>query len=167
MEPAAPPAPARKAHVRSGLKFRNPVAFEFELYPSGLGKGIPKDHPVRALAKRIEELDLSKLMDAYDKKGGIPYHPAHMLAVVIFGISQGVRSERDLQECCLFDIRYRYLAGGHTPDDRSFGRFLIRVAPYLDELLAQTRKAARKMGMGRFQRGGARRHEDGGRLFSA
>ena len=145
----APPVPARKPHVRSGLKFRNPLEFEFELYPAALGAGIPKDHPVRALAKRIEKLDLSKLLEVYDKKGGIPYHPAHMLAVVIFGISQGIRGERDLQECCLFDIRYRYLAGGHTPDDRSFGRFLIRVAPYLDELLAETRKAARKEGMGR------------------
>lgn len=96
---------------------------------------IPLDHPVRRLRALLESLDLSFLESLYDVKGGIAYDPRKMLGVVLYGIGDGVRSSRQLEEHCRFDNRYRYLMEGQTPDDRTFGRFLERLSDSPEELL--------------------------------
>ena len=96
---------------------------------------IPLDHPVRGLRSLLESLDLSFLESLYDVKGGIAYDPRKMLGVVLYGIGDGVRSSRQLEEHCRFDNRYRFLMEGQTPDDRTFGRFLERLTEDPETLL--------------------------------
>src|ERR1035438_8521846 len=124
-----------KWHGRPGLKFREPV--EFELFPRHVEEGIPEGHVARTIKAAVDEMDLELLERTYSHKGGYPYDPRLLLAAVLFGMTDGVREATELQEHCLYDARYRFLMGGHTPDDRTFGRFLDRVEPFLSDLLGQ------------------------------
>jgi transposase len=120
---------------RMGAKFRDPI--EFELFPSHLCDEIPEGHLARQIASVVSQLDLGLLTRTYHRKGGYPYDPRLLLATVLFGMTDGVRESRRLEEHCRYDLRYRFLMQGHQPDDRTFGRFLVRIEPFVEELLAQ------------------------------
>src|ERR1035438_4273203 len=134
MIPAEEIAP-RGRRERAGVKFREPM--EFELFPRHVEECIPEGHVARTMKVAVEEMDLGQLKRTYSHKGGYPYDPRLLLATVLFGMTDGVREATELQEHCLYDARYRFLMGGHTPDDRTFGRFLDRVEPFLSDLLGQ------------------------------
>ncbi len=136
--------PSRSA--RSGPKFREPL--EFELFPAHPSSDIPEDHLVRKIWASVCRLDLSRLKKTYARKGGYPYEPEHLLAAVLYGMTEGVRSEDALAQHCIYDLRYRFLVGGHHPSASTFGRFLRRMSPFLDEILAQVIREARGKGLG-------------------
>src|SRR5579862_1440769 len=142
--PAQGPGPKGRPHVRTSLKFREPV--EFDLFPSGPGEGIPEDHEVRRLAKVFSELDLGFVHELYEPRGGVPYRPENLLATIVFGRSDGVWGGRALEEHCRYDMRYRFLMGGHIPDDRSFDRFLERIEPVADRIFKEVRRRIRADG---------------------
>ena len=142
-----PEVPARAKHVRSSRVFRS--AREWELLAWGPDAGIPPDHPVRKFAQSLSEVDLSFLEALYDVKGGVGYPPGNLLAVVFYGMSQGVVSTRALEESCLYDARYRFLMGGHAPDDRTFGRFIARIEPEADRIMKEVLRLCRKRGLSR------------------
>jgi transposase len=110
---------------KGGTVFRSPV--ESSLFPETLGARFKPDDPVRVLLRDLESMDLTPVLRSYDHRGGTPYHPLNLLAVVLFGMSKGVRSSRALEEACRYDVRFMYLMGGQEPDDRTFGRFLERM----------------------------------------
>jgi hypothetical protein len=70
-----------------------------------------------------------------------------MLAVVLYGMSCGQRTGRDLEESCRYDERFKFLIGGHTPDDRTFDRFIERVGPHIEELSRSVMALARSHGL--------------------
>jgi transposase len=119
------------------------------LFPALPGSNVPTGHPARRLKDALDAMDLSFLRRRYSHRGGYPYDPLPMLAAVLYGMTMGIRTGRDLEEACRYDDRYKLLAGGHTPDDRTFDRFIEQVGPSLDELLSEVLVLARKHGMGR------------------
>lgn len=108
-------------------------------------------HLVRALKEVIDGLDLSGVEGLYDDKGGYAYEPKAMLGVLLYGLIDGERSSRRIQEHCRFDARYRFLCGAHQPDDRTICRFRRRLAPVLPDLFAQILRIARDRGMVKMQ----------------
>jgi transposase len=146
--PACPgdPSPGTlAAHVRNGVKFREPL--NFSLFPELPGSSLPEGHLVRQIARIIASLDLGWLRRLYAHRGGVPYLPEQMLAVVLYGMTCGMRTGSDLQESCRYDDRFKFLMGGHKPDDRTFERFIDRVGPCAEELLKSVLELARGHGM--------------------
>ena len=86
------------------------------------------------LKQLVDELPDELLVRLYLPYGGVPYRPKELLAVWLFSLMEGERSTRKLQERIRWDLRYRFLAGGQRPDDRTLGRFLLRMEPALAEL---------------------------------
>ncbi len=119
-------------HVRKHRVFRKA---EPALFSDTWESLIPLDHPVRALKATLDSLDLRFLEELYGVQGGVAYDPRRLLGVVLYGIGDGVRSSRQLQEHCRFDNRYRFLMDGQTPDDRTFSRFLDRLNESPETLL--------------------------------
>lgn len=136
-----------KAHVRNGAKFRDPL--EFDLHPEVPGSSVPHNHLVRQIAWVIARLDLGWLRQMYAHRGGVAYQPEQMLGSVLYGMTCGVRTGKQLQESCLYDERFKFLMGAHKPDDRTFERFIERVGPDLQELLAEVLYLARRHSMAR------------------
>jgi IS5 family transposase len=80
-------------------------------------------------------------------KGGIPYDPVSLFSVLCFGMMQGERSSRRLEESCRFDCRYWHLSGGCRPDHTTLSRYRKRLEPLLDELMLDLTQHARKVGL--------------------
>lgn len=133
------------AHVRNGLKFREPL--NFSLFAELPGSSLPPGHLARQIAGIIAALDLGWLRRLYAHRGGVPYLPEQMLAVVLYGMTCGQRTGLDLQESCRYDERFKFLMGGHKPDDRTFERFIERIGPYSEELLKSVLALARSHGL--------------------
>ena len=131
--------------ARAGSKFRGPV--EDSLFPEVLGARVPEGHLVREIARMLSEMDLDFLTRMYSHRGGVPYQPHNLLGVVLYGMTRGHRTGRELEQECIFDDRYRFLMGGQTPDDRTFDRFIERIEPYLEKHLQKILSAARGRGM--------------------
>lgn len=119
--------------------------------PESLEDLVPSGHLVRSLKEIISSLDLSGVEDLFEDTGGYPYEPKPMLGILLFGLIDGERSSRRIQEHCEFDNRYRYLSDGSVPDDRTICRFRRRLAPVLPELFTQILKLARERGLVKMQ----------------
>jgi transposase len=102
------------------------------------------DDTVVGIQRFVDALDLGPLLRTYLRKGGHPYHPRVLLAVILLGMSEGVRSGRDLSNHCKWDARYRWFTGGEVPSARTFDRFYNRIAPFVDDLFAQLLAGARQ-----------------------
>jgi hypothetical protein len=97
-------------------------------------------------------MDLSSLGELYQDLGGVAYHPSQMLGVLLLGYMLGVTSSRDLEDRCVYDHRFIWVARGLTPDDRTIGRFRRRIAPAMDALFSAFVDLARAKGMLKLRR---------------
>jgi hypothetical protein len=132
-----------KKHARKGVPaFRKPI--NPDIFPDSLCNLIGKDHVAYRLIEALQQADLSAVMSSYGHLGGSPYHPINLIAVRIFGIMDGVTSERQLEEHCKYDVRYMFLMGGHKPDDRCFGRILARIDSHIDSIFREIMLVLRK-----------------------
>jgi len=93
--------------------------------PLSLEGLIPEDDSVRLLSRELEELDYSKLYQAYSTKGRNPaVDPKTMFKIMIYAYSQQIYSTRKIEQACRRDINFMWLlAGQKTPDHSTIGRF--------------------------------------------
>lgn len=113
------------------------------MFPSTLDSAIPEDEFCRVLAKTLPKLNLKSVYDLYKPCGGVGYFPVHLLSVVLFGLTRGMRTGKQLEECCSFD------AGGHCPDERTFERFLARIDAVVDDIMIAVLDEAGRRGLAR------------------
>jgi transposase len=68
------------------------------LLPPSLHDFVPADHLAHFVRETVRnDLDLSGVMESYDEeRGAPPYHPAMMVALLLYGYSRGVYSSRQL-----------------------------------------------------------------------
>ena len=127
-----------RPHVRDRYAFRQAKhgPSEPHLFAPSLEDEVQEDAIVVGLKRIVDELPDEVLVRLYLPYGGVPYRPKELLAVWLFSLMQGERSTRRLQERIRWDLRYRYLAGNQRPDDRTLGRFLLRMEPALAEVFA-------------------------------
>ena len=150
----------KNAHVRSSHVFRK--APEPQIFKEDLLERIPEDDICRTIKSGLEHVDLSPVLSLYKTRGGVPYHYKEMLGAILLGYAIGRRSHRDLASLCRYDLRFVYITGGLTPDDRTFGRFIQRISPVLDPLFKQVVNACAKQHQGL----GAKVAVDGTKLSS-
>ena len=105
---------------------------------------------VLRLRELIFESDLSGFLSDYSPLGRRPLHPGVMLGLIYFGIMEGKRSLRDLEDLARFDVRAWWLCGGAQPDHSTIGNFLNRFRELLTEeyFLTQARALAGKLQLG-------------------
>lgn len=99
------------------------------------------DHPVWTVIDVVEGLDLSTVYDRYvadmSVGGRRAFDPAMLLALLVFGYSEGKRSSRLLEEACRRDWAYRAICGEITPDHATIARFRQSLDDVLESLFAQ------------------------------
>ena len=67
------------------------------LLPPSLDDWLPEDHLARFIIEVIDELDLTRLTSRYSGKGSEAYHPAMMLALLVYGYATGTFSSRKIE----------------------------------------------------------------------
>ncbi len=99
------------------------------------------DHPVWTVIDVVEGLDLSFVYDRYEADTSVggrrAFDPAMLLALLVFGYSEGKRSSRQLEDACRRDWAYRAICGEATPDHATIARFRAGLDDVLESLFAQ------------------------------
>ena len=109
-----------------------------ELVPEG-----DSAHFVRELVR--EELDLSAILDAYQEERGFPpYHPVMMTALLLYALTQGVRSSRKIARACETHVDFMAVTAMNRPDFRTVNAFRLRHLAALADLFGQVLKLCQK-----------------------
>jgi len=115
-----------------------PSRDQVPLLPRSLRQEVAGETELLALDETIGELDLREIEAQYSRVGAPGYEPKVLLAVLLYGYSQGYRASRKLEALCKYDVRFRFLAYGLRPDFHTICRFRRNQAEALKQLFRQT-----------------------------
>lgn len=97
----------------------------------------------------VEVLDLSRFEAGYrlGAQGRAPYHPAMLVALVLYAWSRGVHSSRRIERACHDDVGARVVCAGYFPDHTTIARFVKDHQAALKELFTQVLALCREAGL--------------------
>jgi transposase len=112
-----------------------------------LGDCLPPDHLARFVVDTIAQLDLAAIYARYGARGGQPYAPEILLAVLFYGYATGVFSTRKLERATYETIPFRFIAGNLHPDHDTLAAFRKTFLPELKNLFVQVLLLAQVSGV--------------------
>ena len=116
------------------------------LLPPSVRELVPEGdaaHFVRDLVR--EELDLGAILDVYEEERGFPpYHPVMMTALLLYALTQGVRSSRKIARACETRVDFMAVTAMQRPDFRTISDFRLRHLEALADLFQQVLKLCQK-----------------------
>src|SRR2546430_10792938 len=141
------------------------------LLPQDLREWLPEEHLALFVSDVVEQLDLSKIMDWYERgdgRGRPPYHPEMMVKLLVYGYCTGRVSSRKIEQATDEDVAFRVLACNQHPDHDSIAEFRKQRLQELAKLFAQVLQMCEQAGVvkvgdvgggGRQVRGGGAEHK--------
>ena len=115
------------------------------LLPPSVDEWLNEDHLARFVVEVIDHLDLSNLTRQYSGHGSKAYHPATLLAILVYGYATGVFSSRRLERATYDSVAFRYIAANSHPDHDTLASFRRRLLDELASLFVQILEMAREM----------------------
>ena len=111
--------------LRGAYQLPLPIDFETAVAP---------DDSVRLLSHILEELNYTKLYQAYSHKGRKPgVEPRILFKVIVYAFMEGIYSTREIEKACQRDINFKWLLQGYPALDHStIARF---IKDYLSDCL--------------------------------
>jgi len=119
------------------------------LMPASLKEWLPSDHLAYFISDVVDQLDLSEIMESYEReeRGYPPYHPGMMVKILLYAYCIGVPSSRKIAGRLEEDIAFRVLAANNTPDFRTISDFRKEHLKALAGLFLQVLKLCQKAGL--------------------
>ena len=119
------------------------------LLPPEITEFIPEGHPAHFVRNLVvEELDLTAILDTYvEDKGYPPFHPAMMVALLLYAYTQGVFSSRKIAKACIERMDFAAVTGFQKPDFRTISLFRKRHLTALGGLFQQVLVLCRQAGL--------------------
>ena len=102
-----------------------------------LGDCLPADRLARIIVAIVEQLDLTVLYSTYGKRGGAPYAPKMMIALLFYAYATGAFSSRKIEQATRETAAFRFLAGNYSPDHDTIAAFRKQFLPKLKDLFVQ------------------------------
>jgi transposase len=134
------------------VQFKEYEQHQGQLFPAHLSEALDPGDPVFFISDLVEGLDLEIFERRYAAMGEHAYPPRLLLKLWLFGAVAGVYSGREIAQRVRWDLRFRYLAGGLSPDFRTINRFRVRHREDFAEIFRQTVRTARASGLGKLGR---------------
>jgi transposase len=106
---------------------------------------LPQDHLARFIVEVVEQLDLSKLIRRYSGCGSAAYHPALLLALLVYGYATGVFSSRKIERATYDAVAFRFIAAEQHPDHDTLANFRKTFLVELEDLFVQVLTLAQAM----------------------
>lgn len=128
-----------------------------------LGDCLPPDHLARFVVDTIAHLDLSAIYARYGSRGGQPYAPEILLALLFYGYATGVFSSRKIERATYETVPFRFIAGNLHPDHDTLATFRKTFLPELKDLFVQVLLLAQVAGvlkLGNISLDGTKIHAD-------
>ena len=122
---------------------------EVWLLPPSVADFVPAGHPAHLIRDLVsEELDLSAILGGYTEvKGYPPYHPAMMVALLLYAYRSGVYSSRRIARACEERLDFQAVTALNQPDFRTISEFRRRHLNALSGLFVQVLALCRKAGL--------------------
>jgi len=119
------------------------------LLPPEITEFIPEGHPAHFIRDLVvEQLDLSAILGTYvEDRGFPPFHPAMMVALLLYAYTQGVFSSRKIAKACIERMDFAAVTGFQKPDFRTIGVFRRRHLHALAGLFQQVLVLCRQAGL--------------------
>jgi transposase len=119
------------------------------LLPPSVHDFVPAGHLAHFVRETVgEALDLSAILASYaEDRGQPPYHPAMMVALLLYGYSRGVYSSRRLAQACEERVDFMAVTGLGKPDFRTIADFRRRHLAALAALFVQVLKLCQAAGL--------------------
>jgi len=129
--------------------FRNWSLDQALLLPPSVRDFVPAGHLSRFVVALVtEELDLAAIMASYKgEKGQPPYHPAMMVALVLYAYAVGLYSSRRIAKACVERVDFMAIVALDAPDFRTISEFRRRHLAALSELFVQVLKLCERAGL--------------------
>jgi transposase len=109
--------------------------------PANLDRLIAEDHPARLLWAAVVSLDLDAfhltIKSVSDHPGVPATDPTVLLALWLFGLSNGVISGRELDRLCTEHLAYMWLCGGISTNYHTLNDFRVANDMAINELFVQ------------------------------
>jgi transposase len=100
----------------------------------------------------VEGLDLSGMEGAYRGRGSKAYHPALLLALLIYAYATGCFSSRKIERGTYDSVAFRFIACNHHPDHDTLANFRQRFKGEFEAVFVQVLQVARENRLTRFGR---------------
>ena len=119
------------------------------LLPPSVHDFVPAGHFSRFVVALVtEELDLSAILASYQgEKGQPPYHPAMMVALLLYAYAVGIYSSRRIAKACVERIDFMSIVALDAPDFRTISEFRRRHLAALAALFVQVLKLCERAGL--------------------
>jgi len=118
------------------------------MFEPTLDKMIAGDHPVRLFDEILAAQDWSDWESPYVLVAGRPPIPPRVLAsILLYGLSQGIRSSRRLEYACRNSLDFIWLAEGREPDHSTLCGFRKRLERQLKALFGAICRMALDLGL--------------------
>src|SRR5215218_6064750 len=129
--------------------FRRWKVDEAWLLPPSVQEFVPEGHAAHLVRDIVtEELDLAAILSAYtEPRGYPPYHPAMMVALLLYAYSRGVYSSRRIARGCEERLDFQAVTALDRPDFRTISEFRRRHLVALAELFVQVLALCRRAGL--------------------
>ena len=115
------------------------------LLPPSIEDWLPEEHLAHFVGDIIDQLDLSALIGRYRGAGSAAYHPAMLLALLIYGYATGTYSSRRIERATHDSVAFRYLAANAHPDHDTLCAFRKRFLKEIEALFVQVLCIAKEM----------------------
>jgi transposase len=95
------------------------------LFPPSIKDFVPEGHLANFVRDMVrEDLDLSAIHARYtERRGQPPYHPALMVALLLYAYCRGIYSSRRIERACEERVDFMALTGGQKPDHSTICQF--------------------------------------------
>jgi transposase len=120
------------------------------LLPPSVQEWLPESHLARYIVEVVEGLDLSEIEREYGGRGSDPYHPATLLALLIYGYATGCFSSRKIERATYDSLAFRFIACNRHPDHTTLSTFRRRFAVQFEAVFVQVLQVARENQLSRF-----------------
>jgi transposase len=119
------------------------------LLPPSVDDFVPAGHLSRFVVTLVtEELDLSAILASYrGEKGQPPYHPAMMVALLLYAYAVGIYSSRRIAKACTERVDFMSIVALQAPDFRTISEFRRRHLAALSGLFVQVLKLCERAGL--------------------
>lgn len=121
---------------------------QIALIPTTLSDRIPEDHSVRLFWELLETYHWGQWEGRYCGCHGQPaIHPQIVAGVLLYGLTQGIRSSRRLEWACGQAVDFMWLAEGRVIDHSTLCTFRKTFRHELKDLFRHLGRLARAMGV--------------------
>ena len=130
--------------------FRRYEPNQLLLLPPDMREWLPEGHIALFISDVVDELDLSSILDEYEKgdgRGFPPHHPVMMVKLLLYGYCTGVFSSRKIERATYEDVPFRVLAADTHPDHTAIATFRKRHLQALGGLFLQVLRLCQKAGL--------------------